>query len=186
MVRHQHTTDDVVHLNLSRLVKHRLPWLILGLAGGIATAGIVTSFEEVISSNLILAAYIPLIVYMADAVGTQMEAFIIRDLVTRRSFNFGLYFYRQLLVLGIVGIILSGSLGIVTWYLHQQLIISLILALSLLLAILSSAISGLVIPYLFDFFDLDPANASGPTATIIQDMVSVSVYLWVARAILQL
>lgn len=183
---HHHPADNIFTLHLSLLVRHRIPWLLLGLIGGIATASIVSSFEEVLSHNLILAAYIPLIVYMADAVGTQMESFIIRDLATTKHFQFGKYFYRQLVVLVIMGLLLSTALGGMSFYLHQDATISGILSISLLLAIMSSAVTGLVVPFLFNRFDLDPANASGPTATIIQDMVSVSVYLLVAQQILQL
>ena len=62
--------------------------------------------------------------------------------------------------------------------------ISLVLGVALVFAILSSVFSGLIIPYLFGKLKLDPANAAGPVATIIQDVVSVSIFLFIASRIL--
>ena len=87
--------DNIFHLSLKVAIRHRLPWLGLGLFGGILASGIVGNFEEIISKNLVLAAFIPLIVYMSDAVGTQMESFAIRDFALHKNLNFFKYFLRQ-------------------------------------------------------------------------------------------
>ncbi|MFH1188455.1 MAG: CBS domain-containing protein [bacterium] len=87
-VLHKGSFDNIFEIPLIKSLKHRLPWLLLGLLGGMFAAGVVKSFEATLSKNLILAAFIPLIVYMADAVGTQMEAFIIRDLAVDSKLNF--------------------------------------------------------------------------------------------------
>lgn len=59
---------------------HRLPWLLLGLAGAFLAAGIVGSFERQLEENVILAFFMPGIVYMADAVGTQTETLVVRGI----------------------------------------------------------------------------------------------------------
>jgi len=177
-------SDDIFSLSVLTSIKHRLPWLLLGLVGGIGAAGIVSSFEKILSQNLILAAFIPLIVYMAGAIGTQMEAFIIRDLAINLKFNFVKYFLRQASIVLLVGLWISLVLYGISWGLYGNSAISLVLSVALYGAILSSLVTGLIVPYLFGKLKLDPANGSGPIGTIIQDILSVFIYLSIASYIL--
>jgi magnesium transporter len=176
--------DDIFHLPILVSLKHRLPWLILGLLGGIATAAIVGSFEEVLSKNIILAAFIPLIVYMADAVGTQMEAFIIRDLAINPELKLLKYLLRQALIVVLIGLLVSAIMYGISLFLYHDPNISFVLVAALFCAIVSSLITGLIIPYAFEKLHLDPANASGPVATIIQDVLSVIIYFAIASLVL--
>lgn len=176
--------DDILRIPLKKSFIHRLPWLLIGLFGGVIAAKIVKSFEEVLSQNLILAAYIPLIVYMSDAVGTQMEAFVIRDFALHPRLNFLKYFLKHFLVVLLIAIILSASLFIITTYPNKQLKISLVISISLFFSIISSIITGLMLPLVFKRSKTDPANASGPIATVIQDILSVTIYLTIARLLL--
>lgn len=176
--------DNIFNIPITTSLKHRLPWLIVGLIGGFITAGLVHSFETILSQNLILAAFIPLIVYMADAVGTQMEVFIIRDLALEPKLKFLKYFLRQFLIMLIIAIITSIGLYFINLALTHDPLVSLILGIALFTAILSSVLTGLIIPYLFGKFSLDPANASGPIGTIIQDFLSVLIYFTVASKLL--
>jgi magnesium transporter len=66
--------------DVGRRLWHRLPWLLVGLAGAMASAAIVGAFEEQLEDNVLLAVFVPGVVYMADAVGTQTEALVIRGL----------------------------------------------------------------------------------------------------------
>jgi magnesium transporter len=176
--------DDIFSLPILVSLKHRLPWLILGLLGGIATAAIVGSFEEVLSKNIILAAFIPLIVYMADAVGTQMEAFIIRDLAINPELKLLKYLLRQGLIVVLIGVLVSAIMYGISLFLYHDPNVSFVLVTALFCAIISSLVTGLVIPYAFEKFNLDPANASGPVATIIQDLLSIVIYFAIASLIL--
>lgn len=176
--------DNIFNLPLLTSLKHRLPWLILGLVGGFLAAGIVNQFEDVISKNLILAAFIPLIVYMADAVGTQMEAFIIRDLAIDPKLSFAKYFSRQTFIVLLIAVLVSFLLYGASLLLYKDAAVSIVLSVALFCAILTSLMTGLVVPYLFGKLNLDPANASGPIATIIQDILSVLVYFVIASMIL--
>ncbi len=180
---------DAMHATVLQLpvllsVRHRIPWLLLGLIGGLVAAKVVGLFEQILRDNLILAAFIPLIVYMSDAVGTQMEAYIIRDLSFDRSLPFVKYFLRHLFVVCIVGaflaLLLTGSYGV----LYRQWYLGLVLGASLFASVISSVFTGLVIPYFFSRIRLDPADASGPVATILQDMISIIIYFSIATALL--
>jgi magnesium transporter len=180
---------SVVHMDIFEIpfllsLRHRLPWLIIGLGGGIFAAQIVGFFEETLSSNLILAAFIPLIVYISSAAGVQMEAYIIRDLAVVQNIPFRRYFYRHFLLVmaiaAILAMILFGSFGL----LYQNWHVSAVLSVSLFISVSSSVLTGLLIPYTFSKLHFDPADASGPIATIIQDIISIVLYLSIATAFL--
>jgi len=176
--------DDILKLPVKKSLFHRLPWLVLGLFGGLVTAGIVNGFEAILEKNLILAAYIPLLVYMSDAVGTQMEAFMIRDLALNEKLDFVKYFFRQMLIVSLIGLLTSGLLFVFALTVYGKLMIALVLSLSLFVGICSSVLTGLIVPYFLGRFKFDPANASGPIATIIQDTLMVLIYFSIASWLL--
>lgn len=176
--------DDLLRLSPLQSIVHRLPWLLVGLAGGVVMAGIVSGFEAMLSRHLALAAFIPLVVYMADAVGTQMTAFIIRDLAVNPEFHFLKYFLRQFSVVGPIALIVAASLSAISFLLYGNWLMSAALGIALFFAVLSSLFSGLIVPYAFSKVRLDPANASGPVSTIIQDLLSILVFFFVASRLL--
>ncbi len=176
--------DNVENLTLLQSLTHRLPWLIVGLAGGIAAAAVIAQFEAIVSQHLIIAAFIPLVVYIADAVGTQMEAFIIRDLAVNPTLLFRGYFWRQFRIVALMGLILAALVYVMSFGIYGNMQVSAVLSISLLCAVVSSVFVGLVVPYLFSSMKFDPANASGPIATILQDLISVSVYFFIASLLL--
>jgi len=105
--KHKFNIDDVTSLSLLSSLKHRLPWLVIGLLGGVLAAQVIGLFEHTLTENIILAAFIPLVVYMASAVGTQVGFFIIRDLAINPKMKFLIYTMRQLKVIGLIAIIIS-------------------------------------------------------------------------------
>jgi magnesium transporter len=175
---------SVMEIPFFQALKHRLPWLLLGLAGGILAAGIVGQFEATLQKHLVLAAFIPLLVYMADAVGTQMQAFIIRDLAVNPAIQFGRYLWQHLKVLSVIALIIGGLLFAFSLAMYRQVRLGFVLSFSLAVAILSSVITGLFVPYVFQKLNLDPADASGPVATIIQDIMSIIIFFLVASWLL--
>jgi magnesium transporter len=184
-IHHGHPLfDNVLTIPIARSILHRVPWLLIGLAGGLLASGIVDFFETTLRQNLILASFIPLIVYMSDAVGTQMEAFIIRDLAIDNHFSFLRYLLRQLWIVSAIGIMCSGLLAGASYLLHGDSAISIVLGLSLFAAIVSSIITGLIVPFTISHLRFDPANVSGPVATIAQDILSLVIYFSIATTIL--
>jgi magnesium transporter len=175
---------DIYSTTIKTSLKHRLPWLLAGLIGGIATAGIITGFEKTLEQNIVLAIFIPLIVYMADAIGNQMEAFVIRDLDKSTNFNFKKYIGKQLEVVGIIALILSIIIFIFSLISFNSTKLSLVIAVGLFCASISSVITGVMIPFIFSKLKLDPADASGPIATIIQDFSSLLIYFTIATIFL--
>lgn len=176
--------DNILEISLIQSVRHRLPWLVVGTLGGLAIAQIIGKFEHTLSNNLILATFIPLVVYIADAVGTQMEAFVIRDFALFRKLDFGRYFIKHFIVILAIAFLLGIVVTLTGFILYRQADVALVLGLAVAGSTISALFSGLIIPLLFRKINVDPANASGPLGTIIQDAISVVIYFSIAQVLL--
>lgn len=176
--------DSVMDMSLWRLFFHRIPWLIIGLMGGLVSAQIISFFSGTIQDNIILASFIPLVVYMAGAVSMQVGVFVIRDTAINPKLNFWKYFLKQFAVIIMIAVFTSLLFFAYSFVLKSGLAIGLALSLALFAAVTSAVFSGLVVPYVFSKMKSDPANASGPIATIIQDLTSISLYFLIASALL--
>ena len=184
-IRRSHAEfDNTLEIPFLKALEHRLPWLLIGLGGGLVAAEIVQGFETTLEKNLLLAAFIPVVVYLADAIETQLEALMIRDFAVFRKLNFLAYFTKQFGVILVMGAILALGLALAGFLFHHDLWFAITLGVAIFVAALSALFSGLCIPYLFRRLGFDPANASGPIATIIQDILSVLIYFSVAAALL--
>lgn len=165
-------------------IRRRLPWLLFGLLGGMVAAVVVRFFEEALTAQVLLAAFIPTVVYMADAVGSQTQTIFIRSLALDHEIKIGRYIRRELFV----GLLLSLILGIVialialVWL--GSPIIGVILAISLAVTIIAASFIAVVLPWLFTKIKVDPATASGPFATIIRDLFSLLIYFGIAQLVL--
>jgi len=164
-----------------RRVRHRLPWLLAGLGGaGLATAAM-TGFESTLSTHVAVAFFVPGIVYLADAIGTQSEAVAVRGLSLTRS---GI---RHLLAGELrTGMAIGASLGLLSflpvWVLFGELRLAAAVAIAIFAAGAIAAALGLLLPWWIARLGRDPALGSGPIATVIQDILSLLVYLAVVRA----
>ncbi len=164
--------------------KRRLPWLILGLLGGVLAAAVVGSFEDILAEQLILAAFIPAMVYIADAVGTQTEMLFVRALSLNQNLSVGKYFMREIIISSLLGVVLGGLIFAVSYLWIQSFIVSSILAISILLNVVATVFIAIILPWLVKLRGFDPAVASGPLATVMCDIMSLCIYLLVASALL--
>jgi len=180
-------TDDLLLEGSSFLhTKSRLPWLLLGLAGGVGAAVVVEWFEGTLENQIILAAFIPAIVYMADAVGSQTQMLFVRALSLKGDLNILYYIKREFIVNFILGVILSLLIFTLSYLWIGSIAISSILGLSIFLTVCSTVLVAIFIPWIINKRGLDPAVASGPLATVVRDIMSLLIYLLVASFILSL
>lgn len=175
--------DDILTLPILRSVRHRLPWLLFGVVGGLFSTVIVDQFEGTLEKTVLLAAFIPLVVYIADAVGTQVEAYAIRDLTRFETPPF-IYAIRQIWIVCILALIIGVFVTVGSWALYGSEAVAMTVGLTMIGAILSSVATGLGIPYFFRKMGQDPANASGPVATIIQDIMSIMIFFIIASLLI--
>ncbi len=167
---------------VERRFRHRLPWLLVGLAGAFLAADFVGWFEAQLQERIVLAFFIPGIVYLADAVGTQTETVVVRGLsigVTMRRMA-----RRELLVglaIGLTLALIAGPLVLLRWGAFD---VALCIGLSVLAACSTATLSAMLLPWLLDRLSIDPAFGSGPLATVIQDLLSILIYFAIARAVM--
>ena len=139
-------------------------------------------FEARLQANLTLALFVPGIVYLADAVGTQTEALVIRGLsigVPIREIV-----WRELATGVLAGVVVASlfvPVGLLVW--GEPGVVAAV-ACALLAACASANVIAMALPALFDRLGLDPAFGSGPLATALQDLLSIALYLGIAVAIL--
>lgn len=165
-------------------IKTRVFWLLIGLALSLGIAEVIKGFESTLQENLILASFIPLVVYISDAVGTQMEAIIIRSLQAKKKFNFAKFIWQQAIIVLSAAVIIGFVATIVVAHINHSQSLGIVIGLSLFFGIISSLITGSVLPYFFWKVHSDPAEASGPVATVIQDFLSVVIFFLIAQALL--
>ena len=173
----RHATEEPVVTRLA----HRLPWLLFGLAGALLAAVIVGRYERQLERQVLLAFFVPGIVYMADAVGTQTEAIVIRGLSV--GVAVGRIVRRELVTGLLVGVMLAATfvpIGLLGWH-DGDVVIA--VALSLFAACSTATVVAMALPALLSHIGRDPAYGSGPLATVIQDLLSLLIYFWVSSII---
>jgi magnesium transporter len=167
---------------VSRRILHRLPWLGVGLLGALASAELMAAFESDLRAHVALAFFLPGIVYLADAVGTQTETLVVRGLSVALPIRRILW--RELATGTWIGTILAlASLPFALWRWPEPGV-AWVLASALLAACAIATLVAVALPWAFARLGRDPAFGSGPLATVIQDLLTIAIYFVVASAIL--
>lgn len=161
-----------------RRFRHRVPWLLVGLVGALISADLVGAFEGQLEEAVVLAFFVPGIVYLADAVGTQTETVVIRGLSVGVSLR---QMARPELFSGLlIGLALSSiffPVALLRWGDNE---VAIAVSLSLLAACSVATLIAMTLPWAIQRFGKDPAFGSGPLATVIQDLLSILIYFVIA------
>lgn len=181
-------TKGATDLTLSPFTaaKKRAPWIIILMLFGLVTGGVIGQFEETLESVVILAAFIPMIMGSAGNIGTQSLAVAVRGLaletiedggfwkMIRREFSTGL----------MIGIICMIVITIMISVLYGNWTLALIVGVSILCTFGISAVIGSTVPLLINKLKLDPAIASGPFITTVNDIVGLLIYFSIATSLM--
>jgi magnesium transporter len=166
----------------ARRARHRLPWLVVGLAGSMLAALVISRFEHVLEQQLAVAYFVPAIVYLADAIGTQTEAIVVRGLSISR-----LPIGRLLGGEVRTGLLIGTILGALALPLVAVLVgdarLGVAVGISIMVAGGLATGIGLLLPWFLQRNGSDPALGSGPVATIVQDVLSILIYFAIVSAI---
>ncbi|MCC7258350.1 MAG: magnesium transporter [Gammaproteobacteria bacterium] len=165
-----------------RRFRHRLPWLLVGLAGALLSADIVGAWQARLEGMVMIAFFIPAIVYLADAVGTQTETVVVRGLSVGARFRTMLP--REVLTGVAIGLVLAAAAGPVILWRWGSAELALGVGLALFAACSTATLVALALPWALDRAGIDPAFGSGPLATVIQDLLSILIYFLIVDAIL--
>ena len=170
--------------NIFQLTRARLPWLLIGLLGGILGAKIIGIFN--ISENLDLALFIPLIAAMGGNVGIQSAAIIVQGISNNTISHHKILnkLLKELKVALLNGLICSIIIFICTYFLNFRFDISITVSISLFSVIIFAALFGTFVPLTLNRYRIDPALATGPFITTVNDILGLYIYLLIGQAIL--
>tara|TARA_B100001248_G_scaffold47515_1_gene30318 strand:+ start:399 stop:1769 length:1371 start_codon:yes stop_codon:yes gene_type:complete len=179
--------DVDVDDSIFELTRARLPWLIVGLIGGIGAAFVMGGFDEILLQHKILFYFTPLIAAMAGNVGVQSSAIIVQGLANdeiKGSINNRLFKETLLSILN--GVILAGLLFLVIYFWKGKIDIALALSIALVAVVIVAGIIGTFIPLFLNKRGIDPAIATGPFITTSNDIFGILIYFMVSKLILQI
>ena len=163
-----------------RISRARLPWLLIGMLGGILGAQVISGFEIGITQVPALAFFIPLITAMGGNVGVQSSAIVVQSLAKgNKQFGSILSKLSKEALVGLVnGLFLALIIyGIATFFENSTL--GLVVSISLFTVIIFAAIFGTLIPLILDKYKIDPALATGPFVTTLNDVLGLFIYFTV-------
>lgn len=165
--------------------KARLPWLILGLIGGMAAASIMGGFEEALNRFPELFYFTPLIAAMAGNVGVQSSAIIVQGLANDNIK--GSLVGRMLKEIGLSmvnGLILAALIFLFGTILNYDTDISITISISMIIVIIFASLIGTFVPLILNKNGIDPAVATGPFITTSNDIFGIFIFFFIAKLIL--
>ena len=171
--------------SLFTITKIRLPWLVVGLVGGLAVAAIVGLNEGRIAAIPSLAFFIPLIAAMGGNVGVQSSAIVVKALASnsfgpdnvkrlRKEFSVGMI---NGTIVALLMLAFGGLIGF-----NMEIILT--VSLSLLFVVIFASLFGTFVPLMLDKFNIDPAVATGPFITTSNDVIALFIYFYIGRLII--
>jgi magnesium transporter len=162
-----------------RTSRSRLPWLLIGMFGGILGAQVISSFEGNISKIPALAFFIPLITAMGGNVGVQSSAIVVQSLA--KGNQFGNIFSRvsKEMLLGLLNGLICSSIIFFIASMFENQTLAIVVSISLFVVIVFAAMIGTLIPLILDKYDIDPALATGPFITTLNDVLGLFIYFTV-------
>ncbi len=168
------------------LFKARLPWLMVGLAGGALGAWAIGAFEGELKNNTALALFIPLVMATGGNVGIQSSTLVVQSLANNSPFDdsFGKRIFKMLLVALSTGIVLAAASFLIVWIWKGDIELGQVVAFSLIGVVLVSSFMGTSTPLVLDKLGINPALASGPFITTTNDILGIIVYLAMANLLL--
>lgn len=171
----------------SKLIRARIPSLVIGLLGGLLAASIIGRFENILGYHLVLVAFIPVIIYLGDAIGTQSQTLVVRMIALDPSFSVVRYIFRELKVGLTIGVIIASLLfvaALLGWSAPVQ--VGLAIGISIFGSMLFQSLMATYLSIALSRFNVDPAVTSGPLTTIISDITTLALYFVVASLFLGL
>lgn len=179
----QTTYVDDSYESISTLMKLRAPSLCIWLILGIIISFITSRFEEVLSSNIQVAYFMPFIVYIADAIGTQTESIYSRNLKNKKT-KFITYLHKESLIWLLFGIVFWSVAWLIALIWFHNTLLALSVGIATCIAVALSPLLALTITHISATIHQDPAASSWPITTVIQDLMSIVIYGLVASRIL--
>lgn len=170
---------------LFQTTKARLPWLLIGLLGGVLTSTVISGNESEITLIPQIVFFIPLIAAMGGNVGVQSSAIVVQAIANSTlQKNIWKRLARELGVGLFNGLICAMVIVIYSWAMGQGFLFAIAVGSSLLAVVLFASLFGTAIPWVLNRYNIDPALATGPFITTTNDVLGLSIYFAIANALL--
>lgn len=167
-----------------RIFWQRVPWMVIGMLGGLATGTIIAAYKESLEAVVILAAFIPVIMSTGATSANQSAMIFIRNLMHGDIKSRSLYILNELKIASLLGLGLGVVLYALLGLFLGNIPLAIAVSISLGLTIVAGSLVGVFTPLILNKFKLDPAIGAGPFLTIIKDLIAMSIYFSVATALL--
>ncbi|UJP64484.1 magnesium transporter [Mongoliitalea daihaiensis] len=175
--------------SIFRISKARLPWLLIGVIGGLMGAKIIGFFEDGLNKYIALASFIPLVAATGGNVGIQSSSLVVQTLASKSVFDDTPWqrFVKGLSIALVNGVVLGIFVFLVVHFIYGfESIFGVTIGLAMFCVVLLASFMGTVTPLVLDKFGINPAIASGPFITTANDLLGLAVYFGVAMALLKL
>ncbi|GAE33314.1 magnesium transporter [Halalkalibacter akibai] len=175
-----------VNVSSFTAAKKRSPWIIMLMFFGLITAGVIGQFEETLEEIVLLAVFIPLIMDSAGNTGTQSLAVAVRGLAlgTIKRGSIGKMVKRELGTGIMLGLICMAVLSVTVTIMYGHWVLALIVGFSIFCTLSVATVIGATVPLVINKLKLDPAIASGPFITTVNDILGLLIYFSIATALL--
>ncbi len=177
---------DLTKAPVSKVVRLRLPWLFISMAGGILSGSVIGVFESTLEAIVMLAVFIPVLMDMGGNVGTQSSTIFVRGLATGEIDRAELwpYFFREIRIGAVMGVLCGILISIAAFFWQGNVYLGLVVGISMLATISVAALIGTLVPMVCSMINIDPAITAGPFVTTIKDVTGLLIYFTVASTFL--
>ncbi|RQG92672.1 magnesium transporter [Natrarchaeobius halalkaliphilus] len=186
----QSRSSAILESSIPRILRLRLPWLIVALAGGLLAGGVIEAYEDTLEAVVALAFFVPVIMDMGGNVGTQASTIFVRGLALGQidDRNAMKYFAREGLIGLLIGLIIGGigASAAYFWQIDEPYAFELatVVFVGLVSVCVVASVVGYVIPWVMNKLGFDPAAASDPLITTIKDVTALLIYFGLAAVLL--
>jgi magnesium transporter len=173
---------ELTEAPVSKVVRLRLPWLLISMAGGIISGSIIGAYKSTLEAIVMLAVFIPVIMGMGGNVGTQSSTIFVRGLATGEIDRSEIwpYFFREIRVGLAMGLICGTLISFIAYFWQGNMYLGLVVGISMLITISVATLIGTLVPTLLNMANIDPAITAGPFVTTIKDFTGLLIYFLVA------
>jgi magnesium transporter len=178
--------DKISH-RIFASVKSRLPWLVITVFGGLLSAQVIGSFQEVLNKNTVLALFMPLLAGMGGNVGTQSSTLTVRGIAMGEIHGKEILrtMFQEICVGFLVGLCCSIIVAVVSlFFVKGEIILSFIVGVAMWANMITAATIGTLVPLIFKRIGVDPAVASAPFITTTIDITGLSIYFTLTTILL--
>jgi magnesium transporter len=168
--------------SIFKISRARLPWLVVALIGGLLGTQVIKTFEPQIEINAMLAIYITLIPAMAGNVGVQSSAIVVQGLAnnTLRTDDLRNRLLKEIAVALLNGIVCAAIVFVLNYVFYKDIRLGITVSVALITVILQASLMGTIIPLGLNRINIDPALATGPFITTMNDVVGLFIYFSVS------